>query len=957
MEGDKSIVARPHTSSGRKFKNRLLPLLKPMAELLVGLWLKDDPSVVLDAYPRIIEGIKNEGNDPADHRAFVLLFNAMRRAIVQLVWDRREEIQNGNTSSLPLDQVRTLSIELEEALMEAEIEVNQDFFESPENLAFLPLLRQRFESWLIGINVDADLAGEIGRKLELQFCHELESLYSEKESYFAQVKDKVTKKLPTSIAQSKYDYREKLITDWKKPIWGEQFGLDKLYIELNACYSVEKVGGNGRKIIEHHVVASEQYILFWLGEKKPEHQVMILRGGPGSGKSSLMKKIVYEVALQGDRPVYFFQLQHFVVTDDLKSDIHKYLDGMVDELREVPDVLGKTNLGKDRSPLLIFDGLDELSRSGSSGEQEAGRFLDNLNKLLKARASWSEWDIRILLTGRDFVIQKFAEPTFDHAARVLELLPFSIGDDENHPFEGIEGFKDYNFYSGLHLFEEDQRAAWWERFWSAKETLNQGVPPICTILDGSKNLSRQPLLSYLFAIVDLKEKFAEPASFTINALYEELIDSLRTREWGGKEGYKHSTFKDSNKENFLLLMEEMAVCAWHNGNVRITNLKRLEERFLNEDLKELLRLFKNQSTNSVTNLVVAFFAKIHGTVEEREDLIEFTHKSLGEYLVARRLVKVAKEVARTYNNQQQTDSIRNAKSMWLETCGYEPITIEIWNFVEQEAWLKPNLLNSSGKDELDARVIQSHLASLFSNLMNIGFQLEGMTDSNPIMKKIMSAETSLWMMISAFARVSQKETRITWKNKEQPKRILGWKFFYPALDFVNKGSLRVIFPEGANLNNGDYCEADFSYAILRLAELNFTNLSHSDLRFTDFHSANLYFADLHSADLRSACLTDADLTNANLPDAKFSDADLSNADFTNANLVEADLTDTNFTNASLVDADLTDAYLDGADFTNARCYPIRVGAKRLTGKKAYDYLVDRGAQNVPSPPKKKNPRN
>lgn len=914
MEGDKSIVARQDKSLERKAKNYLKSIGKPILDLVIGLFTENIPSSI-KAGMDIIEGIKVEGDDSVEHRAFVLLYNAMRRTIVQLVWDNHEVIQKGEAATLPLDQLRMMSEELEEALMEMEIELDQYFFNHPENLSFLPLLQHRFESWLSDLKVDPKIAGNMARKLRLQFCLELEDLYGEKEAYFTPVREKVKEKLPISMARAKYAYNEKLIAEWEKPIFDEPFGLDKLYIQLNACYPWPIKDEKGKQFT-HKIVASEEHILAWLQEENPEQKIFILRGGPGSGKSSLMKKIVREVALQGSRPVYAFQLQHFKIKEDLESAIKDYFYRMEEVLREVPDILGKDNEAKEKSPLLVFDGLDELSRSGENGEELARQFSINLSTFLGERRTWTDWDIRVIITGRDFVIQKISEPVFGRKSKVLELLPYSIGKNSGRLLKLDECFLDENGLTKI-----DQRGSWWKGFWDAKGKTRKGIP--AAVKKGEyTDLSRQPLLSYLLARVYVDGRLDESEEANINSVYEELIDSLRIRAWGGDGGYKHSTYED--KERFFRLMEEMAISAWHHGDVRVTNLKHLEIRCKQQKLESQIEEFKLNTKNSVNSLVVSFFAKLHKADTEGGDLIEFTHKSFGEYLVARRLVRLAKEVAETLHSRHKR-RIENAMSDWLETCSDALLRLEIWGFIVKEVQFRPSLFDAEGKILLlDASQVQSDLAELYSILINDGFKPDGLENNLAILNKTIFAEINLFMIISAFARVSEQPTRIQWKNAKHSRRVVGWVYFLPERYFIWKGFHRLVFPESADLSN-------------------------SNLRNADLRNADLRYADLRHADLTYADLSYADLSNANL-----SNADLSNANLTHSNLHLADLSGANISSADFRGAHVNSINLTGANLNYDGIYhPIIDAGRVLNGQMSYDYFTQHGAINVPLPPKRK----
>lgn len=103
---------------------------------------------------------------------------------------------------------------------------------------------------------------------------------------------------------------------------------------------------------------------------------------------------------------------------------------------------------------------------------------------------------------------------------------------------------------------------------------------------------------------------------------------------------------------------------------------------------------------------------------------------------------------------------------------------------------------------------------------------------------------------------------------------------------------------GANRDECDYSEEDFSGQDLSEAsfvETDFTgaDLSEADLSGADLTKANLTGANLVAADLTEAVLQDADLTDAVLEEATLVDADLRRAQLAGTNFELADLTGAN----------------------------------------------------------------
>lgn len=894
MEGELRIIVEKVSGLDRMLNVNAKGLFRGFADTMIGLAKVGTSTSTSDAVNllagaseiasgvfTVFEGILSDEKDPVEHRAYVLLYNGIRRGMMKLINQHLDVIKEATGINYDAKKYQALIDQVEAKWAETELEIRYSFFEDCGSFIFWGAIQRLMRDWLMAFGIETDPAKEIALKLEPLVCSAIGDIMLDRPAYFQKVKDAVKDEVGSALAWRRYRYKMKLIRQWEEDIFDEPFGLDKLYIPLNACLPLQTTPTREDKYT-HEVVESEKYIQDWLKNPTAASKALVLRGGPGSGKSSLMKKIAREVALQDERAVYMFRLQRFTIKDDIVNSMAAYLDAVEGDWEGQPELFSTKQSKQGKSPLLIFDGLDELSQSGKAGQELAGDFAGKLASLLRDKAEWEGWDMRAIVTGRDFVVQKVATSTLGSKVPVLELLPYSIGKSDEKMPQRMEGFEKYSFLDESLLLQGNQRQQWWQQWWNAKKKERTDVPE--EVEQGEYDqLSRQPLLSYLLAFEDGQNGLAGEQN--INAVYENLIDSLRIRKWGGKKGHRHSTFED--KDKFFRLMEEIAISAWHHGDVRVTNLKDLQVRCDSQGLQQLIKDFKkdvHDAQTSLNELVVSFFTKLHKADSEGGDLIEFTHKSFGEYLVARRIVGLAKDVVEVLLRNEE-DSKQTAMSRWMRSCSEGLISSEIWNFVWREGFLKPNF--RKGGTTLDAVQIHSGLVNLFSSLINPGqgYKFDSGESNLKIIDQSRNAEINLWMLISAFAIQSKKRTRIDWEDAEHPRRILGWTWFHPGLWFVVRGFHGVVFPLHVNL-----FRADLSFGLLRFAYL---------------RGAYLHRADLHRADL--------------------SFADLSFADLSEADLSEADL-------------------------SKATCYPIWVKGQFLFGQEAYDYLTSKGAINVPLPP-------
>ena len=95
----------------------------------------------------------------------------------------------------------------------------------------------------------------------------------------------------------------------------------------------------------------------------------------------------------------------------------------------------------------------------------------------------------------------------------------------------------------------------------------------------------------------------------------------------------------------------------------------------------------------MTRLLAAFYFRQHGSRRDGERTFEFTHKSFGEYLTARRIVRAIKRMHD--ERQRQRDAVddgwseRDALKHWAEICGPSTMDAYLHRLVQNELRLQP----------------------------------------------------------------------------------------------------------------------------------------------------------------------------------------------------------------------------------------------------------------------------
>ena len=144
------------------------------------------------------------------------------------------------------------------------------------------------------------------------------------------------------------------------------------------------------------------------------------------------------------------------------------------------------------------------------------------------------------------------------------------------------------------------------------------------------------------------------------------------------------------KEQFIRILEEIALAAWH-GDGRTTTIKEIEDHCDNSGLRRLLEIFEEGAKAGVTRLLAAFYFRQSG-VRSNEKTFEFTHKSFGEYLTACRLVRamerIQKRLDRRQEDMEEGWDERQALLHWAEVCGPTRMDRYLLNFLRDEVALR-----------------------------------------------------------------------------------------------------------------------------------------------------------------------------------------------------------------------------------------------------------------------------
>lgn len=864
---------------------------------------------------------------------------------------------------------------------EITIALEPDFFQHPGKLSLLKPFGETFRQWLAAWGIEEARADAIRGRLASYFVFELRREWRKNPSAYEPLAAALATPFDAACEKERswLEYAASLQHEISKPMFDESFSLDDIYIPLRGAYYKQlRPKRRARKApeeekdpeSEHTMVDLHDHLLHWAKSCTSEDALRVLSGGPGSGKSSFCKIFAARNAdalrAEGITTV-FISLHHFEPGDDLVAAIKRHLVEGTRQLAYNP--LDKDELAS-RSVLLICDGLDELSQQGYVGARVASEFVRGLTTTLSRLNNDRDTRIRAIITGREIVIS--SNKAEFHGERLLEVIPFCPPHEDN-PHWPKHGDKE--------LLSADQRDLWWRTYGTLTGRGYVEIPKELATPQ-LREITAQPLLNYLVSLAwerrsdDTGIRFDDDTS--LNDIYEDLIRAVHERAYEPSRGKnrQHSAIQDLKLSDFFLLLEEIALSAWH-GDGRKTTITEIHKHLESGgllDLVEKLGAVESGARSGITKLLVAFFfreSEVKGAATD--DTFEFTHKSFGEYLSARRLVRlmagIVEERQRKTDNPTKGWDIPEALDQWASVTGPTRIDPYLFKFFTREI---ARQLHDRATDALQWRDI---FARLFHHVVLHGTPMRNVPTADFLTLRQWAghAEESLLAAYHGCLAIAGAEAngpawpedRLdaigTWLHRIRGQRsddmtdsipvgLLALQRLYLVQVFWGNQDLDGADLDGANLNGAtlegatligaSLAGASLIGATLYRAALDTAFLEGADLDEALLYAASLYGstldgarlvgADLDRAEISEASLLFATLDGANLHRANLHRANLDGASMTSVNLVGANLREASLEDANLEGAILEQAELDGANLNNAVMHSARIRRSQLS---------------------------
>ncbi|HRG88596.1 MAG TPA: pentapeptide repeat-containing protein [Chitinophagales bacterium] len=860
-----------------------------------------------------------------------LISRSVADALVVLILEANPDFTERDIETEDLDSQFSAALETEECF------IDFDFFNKPGELPLITKSLPIFTEFLTLCDFTKIEATNMMIRFKAYFTYSLANEWQKNYKFYQALEDSLQTPFDAA-ARREYewmlnaDYLEKQIN---KPVFSESFSLKQIYVPLRAYYlrtpnQIETGTDNYidryNKIEKQKIAIDlEANLLEWVNKGDKKDAVRIIRGGPGCGKSSFLKVFATKLANSGVR-VLFIPLHRFEIKDELDTAVVNFL--------KYDRVINDNPFSQEEKFVLIFDGLDELSMQGKALSEIAQSFLREVERKV-TNYNDTQLRIQIIISGRDVVVQQ-NEDDFRRDGMILALLPYYLGQKE------VSEFKDDS-----NILNVDQRDQWWNTYALLTGKSYQALPVELkkTEID---EITAQPLLNYLVALSYERGIIKFDDNTNLNQIYEDLLEAVHDRSYAGGT---HKTVSRMKLEQFKRVLEEIAISSWH-GNGRTTTVREIEKHIKDSGLESLLKDFVGDADKGVVSLLAAFYFRQAGQQLDGNQTFEFTHKSFGEYLTAKRVVDQVMSYTdqlilseKTYNSKGWT--IEACLISWIKLFGIKELDMDLIRFLKNEFSLRT-------RDELIG--LQKTIVKFIDRVLLNGLPMEAVSPRASTFfienQSSVFAEKALLVMHSLVAYETRVVSEFSWSNSfafgEWLGRLRGQRigsecFILRFLNHINI-DMQILY-----IN--DLYGANLSYSSLRNTKMVLVCLVEADLVSVDLENAELTEANLKHANLTGANLTNAIMRDAILVRAILNNADLKRAHFTSANLEHAELKNTdlrmaNLDYAYLGNSDLSFANLEGlgsqsTNFEGAAMEGVNLSGVNLNeANLAYSVLTD-----------------
>ena len=842
-------------------------IAKGLAHLAFGKF-EDLPGDAVDAAVSL--GLKD---DSPESLAYFLLQKSLSRAIFDIISDSQitidEDLKTNAFQKIISDSIH-------------DVQINRDFLKNPLASEVSTILVDPLIMWLERLGTPRSAATTIANRLPGSIPFALHQEWSSNPKQYEPLLDSISSPF-IEAAENEYSwtlYQSKLQAKLEESIFGEPFGLRQIYIPLNASYETRLTCKSVSDFnVQRNVVSLISELDSWVNNDRPELTVRTICGGPGCGKSSFSKIYASHAFTNKKIKTILIPLHFIDPTRDFSDEVGRFVK---DEGILKSNPIAKENL---TAPLLIIlDGLDELASQGQAANITAKNFVRSVQQTID-RLNMQKSLVKVLFSGREVVIQN-NESEFRQAGQVLTILPYHILGDVK---------KNYN--DPEKLLDIDLSEAWWKNYGELTGRPFSGLPDDLKRKD-LREIIDQPLLNYLLALSYCRGRLNFNIGVNLNEIYSDLIDAIYER--GYENGRRHESIRSIDLQSFLLILEEIGLAAWH-GDGRTTTVSEIEHYCREGGFGDQLDAFQDGAKVGITSLLAAFFFRQHGSRPKGDPTFVFTHKSFGEYLAARRIIRAVRDIL---EEKSRRDTIGRARGRgwsdqeclkhWAEVCGPTALSQNILMFIRSEIQLM---------DGKECEAAQECLIQLFNIVLSSAMPMEKLThlqNFETFLFQSRNAEEALLAVMNSCALRNQKVSGIV-----HPTQTTFGSWFKRIQEQRNgpQSSLAAGCLSWLNLNStcfdfADLWGANVSYSTFVGARGHRVVLASADAGHADFSQSNFEGGYFRRTNLRNASFDSAYLTDANFAHAFFGETNFRKSKLNYAVMTDTDESACDFTGAS-----------------------------------------------------------
>jgi hypothetical protein len=646
-------------------------------------------------------------------------------------------------------------------------------------------------------------------------------------------------------------YRASLIQSLSKPLLMESFTLKDIYVPLKVAVE----SGDTTQTVD---------LMVWVQQQLTDLKtIAVVESEPGYGKTSFCQMFAAQVAreLYPEWMPIFIRLRDITYGKSLAETLSSGIRGSFST-----NFAASLDLYHPQC-LLILDGLDELPPS-SQGKMAKMIFLE---QLLSLQAGCRH---KILLTTGLTTLQD-----------ILGDIPLEMRRVRIQPLEQEELRQWFQQWSKVQSLTIAQNY-----FNFLKENgLFNSQPKLVELA----SLIRQPLTLYLLGVL-YRDGLLDDEILQIACQKTSLLYEIHQRLSGWLLGYP------------LLRRVKTVVLRSHTHIHRTTDavanlLCGRHPQELQQQMQAIaLDILHSQSQINFTKEanIPALYFKIN------QNIIEFSHLKLGEYLCAQalstQLELLTQRQEDTYGTKSFVQDSHSFAQHLYNLLGYGILTPEIEALIIEG-------LRQEQKREFSFEILCDRLLSFWyaycrGRWLDEGLAHKALTHfraiGNPVNVEQINAAvgTNVFFLLC----VATQEAKISFLPCGNP--ILSE--FYPGalINLINKTS--ILSKSAFTLRMRSKYLAKLNLSRVYLPQV---VLSGADLQEINFANAELTGANLAAANLQAAYLSGANLAGANLAGANLTGANLTGANLTGANLSGVNLKSVNLTNACLFNANLSDS--------------------------------------------------